>query len=153
MESLFYPPQCDCESLFRLPPSVNWANGKKDPRDWAIPENLLPWLPEFLEPILELVQVCTKLPLPTCHWTDSLPVCHLLGYQPPLFPASGEPSDVPAIDHHHLQSAVSGYKLTQGGPILQSFSLIKTLCTRDIKLHLPCRKLSPRYIDSFAIIR
>ncbi len=49
-----------------------------------LPENLLPWPPELLEPVPRLGRVCPKLPAPDLHWTHSLPV-HI------RFPASSIP--------------------------------------------------------------
>ncbi|KAK3540596.1 hypothetical protein QTP70_034354 [Hemibagrus guttatus] len=56
--------------------------------------------------------------------TGLTPFQCVLGYQPPLFPWSGEPSDVPAVEEW--------YRLSQ---------------------ELPCRKLSPKYVGPFEIIR
>ncbi|KAK3508703.1 hypothetical protein QTP70_004251 [Hemibagrus guttatus] len=61
--------------------------------------------------------------------TGLTPFQCVLGYQPPLFPWSGEPSDVPAVEEW------------------------SRLSQENLKLKLPCRKLSPKFVGPFEIIR
>ncbi len=86
----------------------------------------------------------------------------VLGYQPPCFPWSGEPSEVPSVDywfreservwdaaHHQLQRALRRRKMTaelrcSANPIYQPGQKV-WLSTRDIRLRTPCKKLSPRF--------
>ncbi|KAK9980987.1 hypothetical protein ABG768_000561 [Culter alburnus] len=99
-----------------------------------------------------------------------LGVTCVLGFQPPLFPWDGEPSNVPAVDywlreservwdsaHHQLQRALRRCRTTADlrrshAPSYQSGQKV-WLSTRDIRLCLPCKKLSPRFISPFIITR
>uniref|UniRef100_A0A9J8A0T7 Gypsy retrotransposon integrase-like protein 1 n=1 Tax=Cyprinus carpio carpio TaxID=630221 RepID=A0A9J8A0T7_CYPCA len=102
--------------------------------------------------------------------TNLTPFQCILGYQPPLFPWSVEPSEVPAVNawfrnservwnqaHHHLQRSVNRHQHfanihRQQAPTYQPGQLV-WLSTRDIRLRQPCRKLSSRYIGPFPVER
>ncbi|KAK3561329.1 hypothetical protein QTP86_030628 [Hemibagrus guttatus] len=93
----------------------------------------------------------------------------VLGYQPPLFPWSGEPSDVPAVEewsclsqevwertHVRLQRAVRRERI-QANQRHRPHPPYRVgqrawLSTRNLKLKLPCLKLSPKFIGPFEIV-
>ncbi|KAK3573711.1 hypothetical protein QTP86_032066, partial [Hemibagrus guttatus] len=102
--------------------------------------------------------------------TGLTPFQCVLGYQPPLFPWSGEPSDVPAVEewyqrsqevweraHVCLQRAVRSQRIQadrrrRPHPSYQVGQRV-WLSTQNLRLKLPCRKLNPRFIGPFEIIR
>ncbi len=102
--------------------------------------------------------------------TGLTPFQCVLGYQPPLFPWSGEPSDVPSVDHwfreservwdaahHQLQRALRQRKMTADlrrstAPPYQPGQKV-WLSTRDIRMRMPVEKLSPRYVGPFTITK
>ncbi len=102
--------------------------------------------------------------------TGITPFQCILGYQPPLFPWSGEPSNVPVVNdwiqrseetwnqaHLHLRHAVRRNQVQadrhrRHNPEYHVGQWV-LLSARDLRLYLPCRKLSPRYVGPFQITR
>ncbi|KAK3530867.1 hypothetical protein QTP70_003638 [Hemibagrus guttatus] len=60
-------------------------------------------------------------------------------YQPPLFPWSGEPSKVLAVEEWYRLSQEVGQKVW--------------LSMRNLRLKLPCWKLNPKFVGPFEIVR
>uniref|UniRef100_A0A8C2CFL6 Integrase catalytic domain-containing protein n=1 Tax=Cyprinus carpio TaxID=7962 RepID=A0A8C2CFL6_CYPCA len=102
--------------------------------------------------------------------TGLTPFKCILGYQSPLFPWSGEQSNIPSVTewlqrseetwdraHTHLQHTVrrqeeqaNHHRRPQPQDTPEQWVW---LSARDLHLRLPCRKLSPRYVGLFQILR
>ncbi len=113
-------------------------------------------------------RVCPKFTPQAIYRYHSLPMHPRL--PTPLFPWSGEPSDLPAVNswlqhsegtwndvHVHLQRAVrrtrkQANRHRRPNPNYQPVQWV-WLSTWDLRLRLPCKKLNPRYVGPFKIIR
>ncbi len=169
VESLLPPARSHGELVLRLPSPDKLArlSGRYKNSDWYLraycQEDQHSWS-RFL-PWAEYAQNSLRQ-----NTTGLTPFQCILGYQPPLFPWTGEPSEVPAVDHWfraskrvwdsahiHLQRAVWRHKefaAVQRAPTPLCHPGDRVwLSTRDIRLRLPCKKLSPRYIGPFKIQR
>ncbi len=100
--------------------------------------------------------------------TGLTPFQCVLGFQPPLFPWMGEPSEVSAVDYWfwaseavwnsadiHLQHAVRRHKTfadarRSDNPTYQPGDKVR-LSTQDLHLRQPCRKLSAHYIGPLPV--
>ncbi|KAI2654876.1 Transposon Tf2-6 polyprotein [Labeo rohita] len=102
--------------------------------------------------------------------TGMTPFQCVLGFQPPLFPWSGEPTNLPTLDHWlrrseetwdqahvHLQRAVRRFteqadRRRRQNPIYEPGQWV-WLSTKNLRLRQPCRKLNPRYVGPFQITK
>ncbi len=135
-----------------------------------IPLPKLPTAFETAKALLELAKALLEQNSLRKPSTGLTPFQCVLGFQPPLFPWSGEPSELTAVNdwlmrseetwnaaHVHLQRAVrrtreqadlrrrEGTEYTPGQWVW--------LSSRDLRLRPPCKKLSPRYVGPFQISR
>ncbi len=142
-------------------PQTNGQTERRIQELGRYPPVILPRRSAQLEPLPPMGRVCTKLPPSEYHRTDPFPVHTRLST--PLFPWTGEPSEVPAVDywfregervwdsaHVHLQRAVRRHKIfadvrRTATPRYQPGNLV-WLSTRDLRLRLPSKK-SPLYLS------
>ncbi|KAG1925560.1 retrotransposable element [Pimephales promelas] len=93
--------------------------------------------------------------------TGLTPFQCVMGFQPPLFPWSGEPTEVPSVNdwlqrsediwnqaHTHLLHAVRRQRLQANRHRRPNPEY-----TPDLRLRFPCKKLSPRYVGPFQIVK
>ncbi|XP_056116899.1 uncharacterized protein LOC130094584 [Rhinichthys klamathensis goyatoka] len=124
VSSLFFVAEKDEAFSHLIPTIVHWADGKKGAGGQPLLENVLPEPPALLEPVPRLGQESER------EWHEA---------------------------HHHLQRAVHRHKSyadsRQGNTPTYHPGQLVWLSTRDIRLRLPCRKLTPKYIGPFQVVR
>lgn len=137
---------------------------------WRVkpPEDLLPEPPGLQELVSHLGRICKELPMPADDRAHTFSVHNRLSassfpmVRQPIWSSIRQPL-VPeereglGDAHHHLQRAVRKYKsyadaCRQPAPIYQPGQKV-WVSTRDIRLCLPCQKLSPKYIGPFQVIQ
>ncbi|KAL0151606.1 hypothetical protein M9458_053089 [Cirrhinus mrigala] len=102
--------------------------------------------------------------------TQLTPFQCILGFQPPLFPWSGETTNLPTVDswlrrseatwdatHASLRRAIQrvtrqANRLRRDAPQYQVGQWV-WLSSKDLRLRLPCKKLNLRYVGPFKIIK
>lgn len=135
----------------RLPSPIQQPTRMSKPRNHPFPQNILQSEPVWLEYIIVLGRVCTEFFEKTLNQVD--PFQYILGYQPPLFPRSGEPTKrftvYEWLERNKPQSPCTSLTC----PEIQPGQWV-WLSTRDLHLHLhlPCHKVPGMWVP-FKIIR
>ncbi len=123
--------------MFRISSSDKRPDRTQDPRDRALSLSLLSQTPGQLGSVSSLDWVRSELHLTGNHWINTFPMHTLL-------PTTSLPLDRRAIGSPRC-GLTTKHQYQPGDLVWLSF--------QDIRLWLPCKKLSPHYIVTFPIIR